>query len=235
MKLQVPLLFAFVVFGRSLLFGDIIYFKDGSALVVQKVWEEGNEVKYRTASGIHAVPRAAVKRFQTQNARPADPSHNQPPAATVIRGTGAPPPKAASVKTNEVVRPLTEDVRLKARSSRFKDSTGYQEALRQQQSSGKPIALYFYVDWCRYCAQLDRSVLSQTEVRQYLDANTLYVSVNPEHGKAESELFARFNGTGFPTFLMLGKDRPVYQVPTAVSPSIFIEACKSAIQYGSNK
>jgi thioredoxin-related protein len=119
------------------------------------------------------------------------------------------------------------NVREKARSARFKDSAGYTEALRLQRSSGKPIALYFYVDWCGYCARLERGILSDPEVRQYLNS-ILYVSVNPDHGKAEEAIFESFRGRGYPTFLILRNDGSGRQISTSGSPTAFIQACKKA-------
>ncbi|MFN8008379.1 MAG: thioredoxin family protein, partial [Terriglobia bacterium] len=87
----------------------------------------------------------------------------------------------------------------------------------------------FYTDWCGYCARLERNVLSQPEVKQYLDG-ILYVSINPETRKSDETLFRRFKPRGFPTVLMLLKDQPPREIPTYVSPATFIEACKGAAQ-----
>jgi tetratricopeptide (TPR) repeat protein len=46
--------------------GDVIHLNDGSVLVVDKVWEEGNSVKYQTATGIKDLPKATVRRIQQQ-------------------------------------------------------------------------------------------------------------------------------------------------------------------------
>jgi tetratricopeptide (TPR) repeat protein len=55
--------------------GDIIYFKDGSVLIVEKAWEEGEQVKYQTSSGVKAIPRNAVSKIKAQQPMPSpDPS-----------------------------------------------------------------------------------------------------------------------------------------------------------------
>jgi thiol:disulfide interchange protein len=138
--------------------------------------------------------------------------------------------KSGSIVTTTSAQGDT-NVREKARSARFKDSAGYEEALRLQRSSGKPIALYFYVDWCGYCARLEQGILSNEQVKQYLES-ILYVSVNPDHGKAEEALFEGFQGRGFPTFLILTKDRSAREISTSGSPADFIQACKKASQSG---
>jgi len=230
MKTLIGLSLALVLSSTLALFGDVIYLNNRSVLVVDKAWQEGDDVKYQDASGIQKIPRAEVKRIQGQKPTPADPSRDQPVRVEVIRG--APASAATPTKAKNPPTPSLASVRENARSSRFKDSAGYKEALRLQQENGKPIALYFYADWCGYCSRLDRNVLSQPEVKQYLE-NILYVSVNPEHGKADLALFERFNGRGFPTVLLLTKDQPPRDIPTYVSPATFLQACKSATQRGS--
>ena len=119
------------------------------------------------------------------------------------------------------------DTRASARSARYQDSPGYAQALREHEKTGKPVALYFYVDWCKYCAQLERGILSRSEVKQYLDS-ILYVSVNPEHGKAEEALFGKFEGRGYPTFLILARNQPAQEISTAVPPEAFLNECREA-------
>lgn len=48
--------------------GDIIYMKNGSVLIVEKAWEEGDQVKYQTSSGVTAIPRNSVSKIKTQQA-----------------------------------------------------------------------------------------------------------------------------------------------------------------------
>jgi len=228
MKTFLGLSLCLVLSGTLALFGDLIYLKNGNVLVVDKSWEEGEDVKYQDASGIQKIPRADVKRIQKQKPTPADPSRDQPVRVEVIRGA----PTVTSTKAKNTSPTSTASIRENARSSRFKDSPGYEEALRLQRANGKPIALYFYADWCGYCARLERNVLSQPEVKQYLES-ILYASVNPEHGKAEEALFRSFNGRGYPTLLILEKDQPPRDIPTYVSPATFLHSCKAAAQRGS--
>jgi len=220
---------AFLVFGGFPLHGDVIYLKNGNVLVVEKAWEEGDQVKYQVASGVQTIPLASVKRLQGQKAAPADPSHNQSVRAVVIRSQGPPTVPAATVKPS---KPVTTDSRASARSARYQDAAGYAQALREHERTGKPVALYFYVDWCKYCAQLERGILSRSKVKQYLET-ILYVSVNPEHGKAEEALFDKFEGRGYPTFLILAKNQPAQEISTSVAPEAFLQECREAARGGS--
>lgn len=201
--------------------GDVIYLKSGSVLVVDKAWQEGDQVKYQTTSGVQTIQLNAVKRIQGQTSAPADPSRHQPVQAVVVRGQAAP---------SAVMKPSTKpaaDTRASARSARYQDAAGYAQALREHEKTGKAVALYFYVDWCKYCAQLERGILSRSEVKQYLDS-ILYVSVNPEHGKAEEALFGKFEGRGYPTFLILARNQPAQEISTAVPPEAFLKECREA-------
>jgi len=126
---------------------------------------------------------------------------------------------------------VAADSRASARSTRYQDAAGYAEALREHERTGKPIALYFYVDWCKYCAQLERGILSRPEVKQYLET-ILYVSVNPEHGTGEEALFEKFEGRGYPTFLILAKNQPAQEISTSVPPEAFLQECREAARGG---
>ena len=222
---QIALAAAVVVFGGFALRSDVIYLKSGNVLVVEKAWQEGDQVKYQTGSGVQTIPLASVKRLQGQKPAAADPSHNQPVKAVVIRGQGPPASAPAVVKT--ALKPVTDDSRASARSTRYQDAAGYAEALREHEKTGKPVALYFYADWCKYCAQLERGVLSRAQVKQYLET-ILYVCVNPEHGKAENALFQKFDGRGYPTFLIIAKNQPAQEIPTSVPPEAFLQECREA-------
>ena len=87
---QIALAAAVLMFSGLPLHGDVIYLKTGNVLVVEKAWQEGDQVKYQTASGLQTIPLASVKRLQGQKPAAADPSHNQAVQAVVIRGQGTP-------------------------------------------------------------------------------------------------------------------------------------------------
>ena len=79
----------------------------------------------------------------------------------------------------------------------LEDSGGYEAAVRQQRYQHVPILIYFRVDWCPHCRELD-GVLEDGKVRSRL-AEMIKVRINPEHGEAEKRLFnAEFGGGGYP-------------------------------------
>ena len=229
MKVHIGLVLAFMILGGLPLRGDVIYLNNGNVIVAEKAWEEGDQVKYQAGSGTQTIPRAKVKRILGQKANPADPSFKKLVYVEVIRGTGAPAVTSAEAKSpaSWTAPVIGSD----GKSLRFRGAVGYEEALRLQKETGKPVALYFYVDWCPYCERLERGILSSSGVKRYLN-DILYVSVNPEHGKAEKALFLSFKGTGFPTFLMLAKNQSTRKIRTSLSPDAFVQACQSAVKAG---
>src|SRR5213594_3369247 len=54
---------------------DSIFLNDGSVLVVEKAWVEGDEVKYQTSRGVQSLPKARVREIQEQKPSPATGSH----------------------------------------------------------------------------------------------------------------------------------------------------------------
>jgi len=90
-------------------------------------------------------------------------------------------------------------------SSWYEDASGYEEAVRQQKVLHAPMLVYFRTDWCPHCRAFDQ-LLEDPKVRSQLGPY-IKVRVNPEHGKAEKELFEeRFGAMGFPALFFQGSE-----------------------------
>jgi tetratricopeptide (TPR) repeat protein len=63
------LVFQFLAAFR--LYADVIYMNDGNVLMVEKAWEEGEEVKYQTSKGIQSLPRSSVRSIRQEKPAPA--------------------------------------------------------------------------------------------------------------------------------------------------------------------
>jgi tetratricopeptide (TPR) repeat protein len=76
--------------------GDVIYFKDGSVLIVEKAWEEGDRVNYQGPDGIQAIPRSGVNKIKAQQAMPA-PCPPAPVSAQLGTQAATSPPAAIAL------------------------------------------------------------------------------------------------------------------------------------------
>lgn len=87
----------------------------------------------------------------------------------------------------------------------YEGAAGLAQALEVQERDNLPLFLYIYTDWCPYCRQFERELLTDAEVDGYLDA-VLAVRLNPESGGRESQLAQRFGVRGYPTLVMYSAD-----------------------------
>lgn len=119
----------------------------------------------------------------------------------------------------------------------YQGADGYARALEQSRQTGKPMMLYFRTDWCPYCKQFEKLLLSAPEVRQYCEA-VLKVTINPEVGRDEYEIAAAYRVRGYPAIFMQPGDGPARQVrrtvmrngrPDLQTPEQFVETLSRAI------
>lgn len=94
----------------------------------------------------------------------------------------------------------------------YEGAQGYQRAVEEAKASNRPLAVYFYTDWCGYCRKLERDVLSQPPMQPCL-SSVIPVKVNPEAGTKESKLARKFRVSSFPRFFI---SRPEAGVDTNI-------------------
>jgi len=84
----------------------------------------------------------------------------------------------------------------------YEGAGGYEQALNEQKSSGKPVMVYFHTAWCGYCKRLDRDVFaSEAFSKQY--GSLLKVAINPDKSSAEKSLTRQYGVRGFPTVFIV--------------------------------
>lgn len=108
---------------------------------------------------------------------------------------------------------------------------GYAEAVREQTRTGRPLAVYFYADWCSPCKRFRERVLSTPQVAAFM-AGFIPVKINPDGGLADRALAERFGVAGYPAFFIVpaGSRRPVQIRGVAGVPSKqFMDACRKAV------
>jgi len=104
--------------------------------------------------------------------------------------------------------------------------------LREAGSSGRPVLVDVYTDWCGWCRRMERDVYARNDVREYLAKRFVTVKLNAEsdlgaqyEGEATTAraLANRFRVTGYPTTIFLKADgEHLVNVPGYVQPDRFL-------------
>jgi thioredoxin-related protein len=90
--------------------------------------------------------------------------------------------------------------------------TSYEKALAQAKTENKAILLDFTgSDWCPYCIQMDKEVLTKQEFKDYAAQNLVLMLVDFPNSKPQSshvkaqnqQLQTQFGVTGYPTFILV--------------------------------
>ncbi len=86
-------------------------------------------------------------------------------------------------------------------SSWYDGAAGFALGLEEALEEGRPLAVYFYTDWCGYCRQLERELLYRPEVEESMRYLTK-VRINPEEGNEESAIARHYGVYGYPSFFV---------------------------------
>lgn len=118
------------------------------------------------------------------------------------------------------VTKISED-RATATSTASAWSTDYKRAQNEARASHKLVLINFTgSDWCGYCIQLDRAILSQPQFKDYANRNLILVEIDFPRRKPQSveirkqnqELAERYQVEGFPTLVVLnGEGQTVWR------------------------
>lgn len=88
----------------------------------------------------------------------------------------------------------------------------WNSGLKAAASTGKPVLVDVYTDWCGWCKRLDRDVYSRADVRDYLQKHFVTVKLNADAVDPASyegrnytlrTLAARFDVSSYPTTIFL--------------------------------
>ncbi len=75
----------------------------------------------------------------------------------------------------------------------------FDQALKKAKSSGKPIMIDFYTDWCGWCTKLDKDTFSDKRIRN-LSTNFVCVKIDADKNKS---LTQKYGVSGYPTTVFL--------------------------------
>ena len=110
---------------------------------------------------------------------------------------------------------------------------GFTQAMTEHNNTDRPLAVYFYTDWCPYCKRLNTDILASDEAQAYLK-NVIAVRINPERGSREKALANTYGVSGYPSFFIMapGSDKPQRVHPfhqgIEMTPTEFFQACGAA-------
>jgi thiol:disulfide interchange protein len=111
------------------------------------------------------------------------------------------------------------------------DLPGYVKSVKLQHESDKPMAVFFYTEWCSSCKSLREDVLSSAEVQAFMK-DLHPVKINPETSAYEETLAQEFGVVGYPSFYIVKENGEVVtqiQRTTQISPAQFISQLRQAI------
>jgi len=94
----------------------------------------------------------------------------------------------------------------------YQGAEGFERAVEEAQRYQKPMFVYFRTDWCGYCKQFERQLLSDQKVIDHMNG-VIKVTINPEAGSAENQIAAAYRVRGYPAIFM---HPPVLEQPRAI-------------------
>ena len=101
------------------------------------------------------------------------------------------------------------------------DFKKYDEAISQAAQQNKHVMLYFWADWCQYCAMFNNEVLPNEKVIESLNDSFLSVQVNIEE---DPELAEKYEARTLPMIVFLdAKGEVAGYLPGYLPPGDFLE------------
>lgn len=94
----------------------------------------------------------------------------------------------------------------------FTTITSWNEALALSKSTGKPIFLDAYTDWCGWCKVMDKETFSNAKVAKLMNASFVCVKMEMETGEGV-DVAMKYRVSSFPTFIIFTPEGiPTYRV-----------------------
>ncbi len=100
----------------------------------------------------------------------------------------------------------------------------YDEGVRVANETGKPIFVYFWAIWCKFCEKLHTEVYPDPEVQRYLREDFVLVAVDLDENKKDAQRF----GVQFPPHLLfLSSDGEIItRIPGFVSKDVLLSVLR---------
>lgn len=84
----------------------------------------------------------------------------------------------------------------------------YEEAQQLAKESKKPILIFFQADWCGYCRQMKKNVLSNKQVKKIISENCVNLFVDIDQDEKTKSMFKI---KSLPTYLLVSPDGDIIQ------------------------
>ncbi len=111
----------------------------------------------------------------------------------------------------------------------YEGASGFRRAGEEQASSGAPLLLFFYVNWCPHCRRFIGEVLPSPEMRD-LGERIIKVKVDSEASNEDGQLARQYSVRSFPTLLLIaGPGQPPVHLAHGGTPRAFVESCERAL------
>ncbi|MBI9018322.1 MAG: thioredoxin fold domain-containing protein [Phycisphaerae bacterium] len=157
-------------------------------------------------------------------------ANSQPPVRIMMQAINS---QAASSPMKAVTTPAVEA------EEKFQWFTDFSKGLEQARQSNKYALLLFTgSDWCVYCQQLEKEILSKEKYQKFAAANIISIKLDTLKAQLNNNphqaLMQQYGATGYPTmFIIDSKGQVVTKVADEARASVqaFIDFIKQAINF----
>src|SRR6266480_2577257 len=97
-----------------------------------------------------------------------------------------------------------------------------EDALKKAKSSGKPVMIDFWAEWCGWCHRLDQTTYVDPEVTRLVTADFIAVKIDTEAGKRSAEIASKYGVQSLPTIAFISPSgRPIDRISGFQGPGPF--------------